>query len=149
MKKILYTALLLLSSAIMVTSCGDDDDAVVYSRTPAADVAGTYTGTLVALNTSDNTSTTTDATLTVEENGTYVISVQLESSNISKSGVANISAMSSGYPFANMVTSSGNTFGVMFSGMVTDGTLTLSYTEEVQSGRKKIITDYTFTGTKQ
>ena len=146
MKKIIYTAVFLLSAAITLTSCGDDDEGVAYSKTPAADVTGTYVGTLEELNTSNNTLTTSDATLTVSENGTYAISVQLESSSVSKSGVANIAQMSGGYVIENRES---GTFGVTFTGIVESGVLTLKYLEKVKSGRQTIDTKFTFTGTKQ
>lgn len=156
MKKFLYTALMLLSSVAMVTSCGDDDDSAVLSQTPAADVQGTYNGQLTISYTDPSTQqpvvNTADATVVLSENGTYSVAIDLTSASDSRSGVANISTMSGSYPFCNKSTDAANTFGV-FTGNVTDKVCTVNYEAEstvrVGGRPRKVTTSYVFTGVKE
>ena len=156
MKKVLFAALLLLSSAAIVTSCNDDDNSAPVSQTPAADVAGTYIGSLNSVYidpvTQEEVSNTVNATVELNEESKYVIGLSLESTDINKEGLANISAMSSLYPFTNKSTDEANTFGVAFSGEVSGNICKLTYTEEstVRDGGRprKVTTTYNFTGTK-
>ena len=156
MKKVLFAALLLLSSAAIVTSCNDDDNSAPVSQTPAADVAGTYIGSLNSVYidpvTQQEVSKTVDATIELNEESKYVVGVSLESTDVNKEGVANISAMSSMYPFTNKSTGEANTFGAAFSGDVSGNVCKLTYTEETTiraGGRpRKVTTTFTFTGRK-
>jgi len=157
MKKFLYTALMLLSSVALMTSCGDDDDSAVLSQTPAADVQGTYTGQLVISYTDPTTQepvvNTVDATIILSEteNNAYAINVSLSSESDSRDGVANISTMSGSYPFCNKSTAEANTFGV-FTGNVTGEVCTINYEAEstikVKGRPRKVTTTYAFTGQK-
>lgn len=157
MKKVLFAALLLLSSAAIVTSCNDDDNSAPVSQTPAADVAGTYIGSLNSVYidpvTQQEVSNTVDATVDLSEDSKYVVGVKLSSTSVTKEGVANISAMAGFYPFSNKSTDAANTFGVVFSGDVKGSICTLTYTEETTirvGGRpRKVSTTYTFTGKKE
>lgn len=153
MKKFLYTALMLLSSVALMTSCGDDDNSSVLSQTPAADVAGTYAGQLVISYTDPTTQqpvvNTEDATVVISENSTYSIAVDLTATSDSRTGVANISTMSGSYPFCNKSTNAANTFGV-FTGNVTGIECTINYESEITvkvKGRpRKVTTTYSFSG---
>ena len=153
MKKFLYTALMLLSSVALVTSCGDDDDSAALSQTPAADVAGTYAGELVTSYTDPTTQeevvNTVDATVVLSENEKFSIGVDLSSTIDSRTGVANISTMSGSYPFCNKSTNDANTFGV-FTGNVTGIVCTINYESEmtvkVKGRPRKVTTIYSFSG---
>ena len=153
MKKFLYTALMLLSSVALMTSCGDDDNSSVLSQTPAADVAGTYAGQLVISYTDPTTQqpvvNTEDATVVISENSTYSIAVDLTATSDSRTGVANISTMSGSYPFCNKSTNAANTFGV-FTGNVTGIECTINYESEmtvkVKGRPRKVTTTYSFSG---
>lgn len=155
MKKFLYTALMLLSSVAMVTSCDDDDNSASLSQTPAADVQGTYSGQLVISYTDPETQEpvekSVDATveLSETENNAYAVNVSLTSESDSRSGVANISTMSGSYPFCNKGADAANTFG-FFAGEVTGKVCSLNYVSEmtviVKKKPKKVTTNYVFTG---
>lgn len=157
MKKVLYAALMLLSTTFMVTSCGDDDEnSQSYSQTPATNIQGTYTGQLVASYIDPTTSaevvTTEAATINITASQTYVIDIQLASTTINKQGKANVSTTSSGYPFNNKSTDAANTFGVPFVGEVLGNVCTLEFSQDatVMVGRRPrvVTTSYKFNGTK-
>jgi len=146
-------------SVVTFTACSDEigDNSQSYSQTPAADVAGTYTGTL---NTSYTDPTTNEivvedfsvsTTISAENGKPYVINItqgafgKVESMSAS----ANISSTSSYYAFNNKSTTS--VFG-SFYGKVENGTLTYSYSSEstvlVKKKPKKVTKTYSFTGKK-
>lgn len=143
-----------LSCCLM--ACGDDDP-VGSLQNPAADVQGTYVGQMVTSyvdpTTSQEVVNTEDGTIVITENDRTVINLSLESASISKSGVANISRTSGGYPFNNKSTDESNTFGVQFTGNILNGACTLTFSEEstvrVGGRPRKVTTTYTFTGAKE
>lgn len=148
---------MLLSTAALVTSCGDDDDnSQSYSQTPAANIQGTYTGELVASYIDPSTSaevvTTETANIVITQEQTYLIGLQLSSASVNKQGVANVSCTSSGYPFCNKSADATNTFGATFAGQVTGNTCSLNYTSDqtVMVGRRPrvVTTTYVFTGSR-
>lgn len=157
MKKFLYTALMLLSSVTLTISCGDDDDSVVLSQTPAADVQGTYTGQLVISyvdpTTQQEVVINEDATVVTLEESQYIIGITFTSTSISKTGVANISTLSGKYAYSNKSTDDANTFGAPFTGEIIGNNLTLNFSEEstvrVNGRPRKVNTTYTFSGVKE
>ncbi|MBR2184797.1 MAG: hypothetical protein IJ897_05180 [Prevotella sp.] len=155
MKKILYNALLMLSVVAFYTSCGDDDGAPV-SSTPAADIAGTYSGTwTVTVDTPDGQTTEThDGTVDLKEFSQYVLGLTSSIPDISgeesKSAPVNAVSTTNGYFFSctSDKYDSVNPYGKTVSGRVLNGIVTFVYTGEIKVGRKKYGATYSFEGTR-
>ena len=155
----------MLSSVVMLTSCGDDDGAPL-SQTPADDVEGLYTGTWTVVQSSSSATTTEthDGTVDLKKVSTYSMKVTTSipdiPTEISKSAPVNIVDTSDGYQFYCTVTDdrSINPYGLdtnnsnsspqQVSGKVQGNTLTFAYTMQTKIGRTVYGMSYSFTGTK-
>lgn len=154
MKKILYTALLLLSAGCLFTSCGDDDGDVAISKTPAKDVAGIYNGTWT-VTTEGQDPNVCEGTLELTELSTYAMTLTTSIPSISgeeqNSTSVNITGTTNGYFFSStVVDASINPFGgKTISGRIDGDKVTFVYTKEVKVGRKNVGYVYSFEGTKE
>lgn len=156
MKNIFYIALMMLSSVAMVTSCGDDDDGSPVSANPAAEMAGTYTGTwtVVADSPTGETSTTYDGTLVLTQTSRFAMtlttSIPSLAAEASKSAPVNVVATTSGYYFS--CTSDDytnvNPYGKNISGRIEGNNVIFTYTGEIKIGRAKYGASYSFSGHK-
>lgn len=154
MKTILKTMLLALAVSFTFAACTDDEDGVTNPGTPSnpeIESAGVYAGTWSrSLIGSTDAPKTADGTLKLEAtDNAYVTNVTAVCTdlNVNYASIANITPSFAFYN--NVATSSGNGFGVTFSGKADGVSATLVFTKTVKEGRKTYNYKYVFEGQKQ
>lgn len=125
----------------------------VYENTASHDIAGEFEGewTLVKNPTSEHPDTSFllgTIAFTQIDTLAYVANITVTTQDGTvRTDVCNVSHANDGLVFYN---NAGTTFGTKFRGEVlADGTITMGYEMQVQDGRKKILTNYSFLGARK
>jgi len=157
MKKILYSFMLLFAATLCFTACDDDEGdngSIQMPANPAANIAGTYSGTWTAENQTTGAVTTGEGTVSLTEGETpYVATLNIDAcSAISLTAMSSITNVSwnSGNVYNFFNKTSTNELGTAFAGKVYDGTtMDFTFKKTMRSGRKTTTFILTFNGTKQ
>lgn len=148
--------MLLFAATLCFTACDDDDDngSIQMPADPAANIAGTYSGTWTAENQSTGEVKTGESTVSlVKGDSPYIVTLNIDActaiSLTAMSAVTNVNWNSGNvYSFFNKTTT--NELGTAFAGKVYDGTtMDFTFNKVMRSGRKTTTFTLTFKGTKQ
>ena len=151
MKKLICIAFIAAASCFGFSACEEEIDTTegIVSNTPAADAAGTYSGTWTNASSKDTTEVAGTVTIAaLADSVPYMCTISVVDGSVySGSGNANIVSTSNGYKFYNML--QGMSLGTKtLYGEIVDGELTLSFTALSGSGRSATQTVFSFVGTK-
>lgn len=148
--------MLLFAATLCFTACSDDDDngSIQMPADPAANIAGTYSGTWTAENqTTGDVKTGTGTVSLVQGDSPYIVTLNIDAcadaSITAMSAVTNVTWNTGNvYNFFNKTTT--NELGTAFAGKVYDGTtMAFTFNKTMRSGRKTTTFTLTFNGTKQ
>ncbi len=149
MKKFIYITLFAVAMSFGVTACDEEIDTTegIFSATPAADAAGTYSGTWTNESPTGTTEESGTITLSVVEDSPYMCNLSVVAGSYTATGNANIVSTVNGFKIYNM--QEGMCLGTKtVYGEIVDGEFTIGFTKVNFDGPHSTQSIYSFIGTK-